>query len=82
MVNKENQMLSLVWSALTEQGVEVDGNGAFMKGEIIDIGAEDAEKLAAKYAGINGAGKYTVTKTGLSFLGETVFKAEFEKMAE
>lgn len=82
MMNKENQMLSLVWSALTEQGVEIDGNGSYKKGESVEISAEDAEKMSAKYAGINGAGKYTVTKTGLSFQGETVFKAEFEKQSE
>lgn len=70
-----------IWVFLQEIGVEIDGDGEYIKGETVNISKEKAERMMAIYSGIKDEGKYRVIRTGLVFAGEIVYKAEFEKIA-
>ena len=63
-----------------ELGVLIDGNGYYEKGKEIDFTDADIERLIGTYSKLEGAGKYKVVKTGLSFRGEIICKSEFEKI--
>ena len=65
---------------LTELGVVVDGEGYYEKDKEIYFTDADIEKLIGTYSKLEGAGKYKVIKTGLSFQGEIISKAVFEKV--
>ena len=77
--SQESQM-HVIWTLLMELGVEIDGNGSYEKGKEIDLSEEDIQKMMATYSKLDGAGKYKVTRTGLSFGGEIISKAQFEKI--
>ena len=79
LIDSDNIVNKIMWSTFTEQGLEIDAFGKYKKGEIVTVGNEEAEIMAAKFKGIEGAGEYLVTKTGLAFNGKTVFAAEFAK---
>ena len=72
----------VIWTMLTELGVVIDGDGFYEKGKEIDFSDEDIEKMMATYSGLEGAGKYRVVGTGLSFHGEIISAAKFSKVTE
>lgn len=76
----DNNHIHVIWTLLTELGVVVDGEGYYEKGREIDFSDADIEKLMGTYSKLDGAGKYKVVKTGLSFQSEIICKAEFEKV--
>lgn len=78
----KDEYVHVIWTMLTELGVEIDGEGVFEKGEIIDFQDEDIQKMVGTYSKLEGAGKYKVTKTGLIFNSDIICKAEFEKIKE
>lgn len=82
IIDSEDPHVHVIWPFLQEAGAEIDGDGSYKKGEIIDLSDDDVERMAAIYKKIQGAGKYRVVKTGIKFAGEIVFKAEFEKVRE
>lgn len=70
----------VIWTMLTELGVVIDGEGEYEKGKEIEFSDEDIEKMMSIYSKFDGAGKYKVVKTGLSYKGEIISEAEFEKI--
>lgn len=76
----ENNHIHVIWTLLMELGVLIDGDGYYEKGKKIDFSEADIERLIGTYSKLDGAGKYKVVKTGLSFQGEIICKAEFEKV--
>ena len=76
----ENNHIHVIWTLLTELGVVVDGEGYYEKDKEIYFTDADIEKLIGTYSKLEGAGKYKVIKTGLSFQGEIISKAVFEKV--
>lgn len=76
----KNNHIHVIWTLLMELGVLIDGDGYYEKGKKIDFSEADIEKLIGTYSKLDGAGKYKVVKTGLSFQGEIICKAEFEKV--
>lgn len=82
IIESEIEYVHAIWSFLQELGVEIAGEGAYKKGKELVLSEEDAEKMAARYKKIEGAGRYRVEKTGLSFANEVVFLAEFKKIVE
>lgn len=76
----DNNHIHVIWTLLTELGVVVDGEGYYEKGKEIDFEDADIERLIGTYSKLDGAGKYKVAKTGLSFQGEIICKAVFEKI--
>lgn len=76
----ENNHIHVIWTLLMELGVSVDGDGYYEKGKEIEFSDADIERLIGTYSKLDGAGKYQVVKTGLSFQGEIICKAVFEKV--
>jgi len=76
----ENNHIHVIWTLLMELGVVIDGEGCYEKGKVIDFSDADIERLIGTYSKLDGAGKYKVVKTGLSFQGEIICKAKFEKV--
>lgn len=76
----ENNHIHVIWTLLMELGVSVDGDGYYEKGKEIEFSDADIERLIGTYSKLDGAGKYQVVKTGLSFQGEIICKAIFEKV--
>lgn len=76
----DNNYIHVIWTLLMELGVLIDGDGYYEKGKEIDFIDADIERLIGTYSKLEGAGKYKVVKTGLSFRGEIICKAEFEKI--
>lgn len=76
----DNSYIHVIWTLLMELGVLIDGNGYYEKGKEIDFTDADIERLIGTYSKLEGAGKYKVVKTGLSFRGEIICKSEFEKI--
>lgn len=80
IMESEYDHVHVLWALMQELDVVIDGDGEYKKGNVVDITEENAEKMAAIYKKIEGAGKYRVSKTGLKYGDEIIFKAEFEKM--
>jgi hypothetical protein len=76
----DNNHIHAIWTLLMELGVLVDGDGYYEKGKEIDFTDADIERLIGTYSKLDDAGKYKVVKTGLSFQGEIICKALFEKV--
>lgn len=76
----ENNHIHVIWTLLMELGVSVDGDGYYEKGKEIEFSDADIERRIGTYSKLDGAGKYQVVKTGLSFQGEIICKAVFEKV--
>jgi len=82
IINSETGYVHVIWTLLKELGVDYDGDGHYKKGEIINLGEEEINNMAAIYSKFDGAGEYRVVSSGLVYAGEIVFKAEFEKIAD
>lgn len=78
----EDGLLHAVWTFLAELGVEIDGEGRFTKGTELELHAEEAERMMAQYAGVDGEGRFRVVKTGLVFQKVIILKAEFARILE
>lgn len=74
--------IHVIWTMLTELGVVIDGEGSYEKGKEIALSNEDIEKMMSIYSKFDGAGKYRVVRTGLSFQGEIISIAQFAKITE
>lgn len=72
----------VIWTILTELGVVIDGDGFYEKGKELEFSDEDIEKMMASYSKFDGAGKYRVVRTGLSFQGKIISAARFCKVDE
>ena len=79
IIESENDHVHALWALLQELDVTVDGDGEYKKGNLVKVSENSFERMSAAYKGIESVGTYRVTKTGLMFGQETLFKAEFER---
>lgn len=78
----EDSYVHMIWSWLTDIGAVISGEGRYEKGKEIVLTSDDIEKMMGTYSQLEGAGKYKVMRTGLTFKGEIISAAQFEKVTE
>lgn len=78
----EDSYVHMIWSWLTDIGAVISGEGRYEKGKEIVLTSDDIEKMMGTYSQLDGAGKYRVVRTGLSYNNDIISAACFEKITE